>query len=279
MVKRLLVSLEISRPHNMLVAAFGVAAGYYLAAGSSYAQIWPATLITAAVTGAGNIINDCFDLQIDKVNKPRRPLPSGRLSLRSAVWLYRVCTVSITVSAVLFLQPSVTVMVILWQMALYGYARWAKKIFVAGNLLVTAVTSSVFLAGALVAGNPEAAAVPIGIAAFFVLSRELVKGAEDVSGDAASGVSTVSVVMGTGSAVVAASGLMLLLVAAIPAPTLAGYYGPPYLWVMELTVVPGLLAASWTLLRYPGKRTFGRVSWLLKIEMFFGVLALGLGRL
>jgi hypothetical protein len=72
---------------------------------------------------------------------------------------------------------------------------------------------------------------------------------------------------------------MLLLVAAVPAPTLAGYYGAWYLWVMELTVVPGLLAASVMLLRHPGKRSFERVSWLLKIEMFFGVLALGMGRI
>jgi geranylgeranylglycerol-phosphate geranylgeranyltransferase len=279
MFKRLLVSIEITRPHNMLVAAFGVAAGYIISGGSSVAEMWPAALITAAVTGAGNIVNDCYDLQIDRVNKPRRPLPSGRLTYRTAVWLYSVCTAVITAGAFFFLPSKIALLVVSWQLALYFYARWAKRMFVVGNLLVAAVTSSVFLAGALLTGNAAAAAVPISIAFVFVLSRELIKGAEDVEGDRASGVSTVAVVLGTDRAVLAASGLMLLLVTVIPAPALTGHYSVPYLWVMELTVAPGLLVASYLILKRPGKRTFGRVSWLLKVEMFFGVLAMGVGKL
>jgi geranylgeranylglycerol-phosphate geranylgeranyltransferase len=279
MVKRLLVSIEITRPHNMLVAAFSVAAGYIIAGGTMVAELWPAALVTAAVTGAGNIVNDCYDIQIDRINKPRRPLPSGRLSYNYAVWLYGVCTGVITGAAFVFLPLSVSILVVLWQMALYIYARWAKRLYVVGNLLVAAVTSSVFLAGALLAGDVAAAAVPVSIAAVFVMSRELIKGAEDVEGDRESGVSTVAVVKGTDSAVLVASGLMLLLVAAIPAPALTGYYKAPYLWVMELTVVPGLLVATYMILKHPGKRIFCRVSWLLKIEMFFGVLAMGVGKL
>ena len=143
MIKRLLVFIEVTRPHNMLVAAFGVAAGHVIAGGRVDAQLWPVVLVTAAVTGAGNIINDCFDLHIDKVNKPRRPLPSGRLTPRSAFRFYWVSTAAITTSAVLLLPYSVAALVVFWQAALYGYARWAKKVFIAGNLLVAAVGSVV----------------------------------------------------------------------------------------------------------------------------------------
>lgn len=279
MFKRLLVSIEISRPHNMLVAAFGVAAGYVISGGDSAAAIWPTALVTALVTGAGNIINDYYDVQIDGVNKPRRPLPSGRMSVRGAGAFYAAATVLITVGAFALLPLRILTLITSWQLALYVYARWVKRMFVVGNLLVAAITSSVFLAGALVTGNVTAAIVPISIAMVFILSRELVKGAEDVEGDRAAGVSTVAVVIGTARTVMAASGLMLVLAAAIPVPTLAGHYGALYLWVMELTVVPGLLAASYMVLKHPGKRSFCRVSWLLKIEMFFGVLAMGVGNL
>jgi geranylgeranylglycerol-phosphate geranylgeranyltransferase len=166
-----------------------------------------------------------------------------------------------------------------WQLGLYVYARWAKRKLIVGNLLVATITSSVFLAGALLTQNVAAAAIPVTIAFVFVSSRELVKGAEDLEGDRASGVSTVAVVAGLDRTVVLASAMMLLLAAAIPSPALAGHYGRPYLWVMELAVVPGLLAASYAILKYPGRKSFGRVSWLLKIEMFFGILAMGLGRL
>jgi 4-hydroxybenzoate polyprenyltransferase len=41
----------------------------------------------AAVLNAGNnALNQIYDLDIDAVNKPKRPLPSGRLSMREAWW-------------------------------------------------------------------------------------------------------------------------------------------------------------------------------------------------
>jgi hypothetical protein len=48
---------------------------------------------------------------------------------------------------------------------------------------------------------------------------------------------------------------------------------------MELSVVPGLLVAAFLISKYPSRHTFGRVSWILKFGMFFGVLAIGLGAL
>lgn len=33
---------------------------------------------------AGNVINDYFDYKIDLINKPQRPIPSGRISLDNA---------------------------------------------------------------------------------------------------------------------------------------------------------------------------------------------------
>jgi len=87
------------------------------------------------------------------------------------------------------------------------------------------------------------------------------------------------VVVGVDTTVLWASTMMLLLVSAIPVPALAGYYGAYYMWGMELAVVPGLLAASYLILERPGHRTFGLISWILKVGMFFGVLAVALGNL
>jgi geranylgeranylglycerol-phosphate geranylgeranyltransferase len=279
MIKRLLVSIEISRPHNMLIAAFGVAAGYLIAGGDSAGEVWPTALFTALVTGAGNVINDYHDVHIDRVNKPRRPLPSGRMPVRAAAVLYVTATALITAGAMVLLPLRVAALMVAWQLGLYVYARWAKRTFVVGNVLVATITSSVFLAGALLANDPVAAVVPVSIAIVFIMSRELVKGAEDVEGDRLCGVSTVAVVVGVDRTVLLASAMMLLLVSALPWPALAGGYGRLYLWVMELAVVPGLLVAAYSILKHPGRRSYGRVSWLLKVEMLFGVLAVGLGRL
>lgn len=278
MLKRLLVSLEISRPHNMLVAAFGVVAGYVISNGRSASEVWPTALFTALVTGAGNIVNDYHDVHIDLINKPRRPLPSQRLALRTAAIIYAISTLLITGGAAVWLPPRVTVLIVVWQAALYIYARWAKRVFVLGNVLVASVASSAFGAGGLLTGNGTAVVVPITVAFVFVLSRELVKGAEDVEGDRIAGVATAAVVVGLERAVWWAAALMLSLTAAMPLPALSGYYGTLYLWVMEVSVVPGLLVASYLILRSPNKRICHRVSWILKIGMFFGVLAMALGK-
>ena len=42
------------------------------------------TLVVFLMAGAGNVINDVFDYKIDAVNKPDRPIPSGRISLKNA---------------------------------------------------------------------------------------------------------------------------------------------------------------------------------------------------
>jgi geranylgeranylglycerol-phosphate geranylgeranyltransferase len=279
MFTRLLVSIELSRPHNMLVAAFGALAGFVISGGREFEAVWPTAVFTGLVTGAGNIINDYYDVQIDRINKPRRPLPSGRMSTKTAIALYVVASVLVIAGAFALLPLDVAALVVAWQAALYIYAVWAKRVFVLGNVLVASIASSAFLAGGLLTGNAAAVAVPIGIAFVFVLSRELVKGAEDIEGDRTAGVDTAAVVVGTGRTIVWAATLMLGLAALIPLPTLVGYYGSYYLLVMEVAVVPGLLTATYLIVKRPGKRTFGRVSLILKIEMFFGVLAVGLGNL
>jgi 4-hydroxybenzoate polyprenyltransferase len=66
------------------------------AAGADPAETWSAALVVypaigsimAAVLNAGsNALNQIYDLEIDRVNKPKRPLPSGRLSIRNA-WIF-----------------------------------------------------------------------------------------------------------------------------------------------------------------------------------------------
>ena len=41
--------------------------------------------MAAVLNAASNALNQIYDLEIDRVNKPKRPLPSGRLSLRRRV--------------------------------------------------------------------------------------------------------------------------------------------------------------------------------------------------
>lgn len=88
--------LELSRPFTLVAPALGVVSGAITAAGAYPRDSWTTDLVTytlvgalmAAVLNAGNnALNQIYDLDIDRVNKPQRPLTSGRVSIREA-WTF-----------------------------------------------------------------------------------------------------------------------------------------------------------------------------------------------
>jgi geranylgeranylglycerol-phosphate geranylgeranyltransferase len=277
MRRTLLALIEIARPHNMLAAGLGVVAGYYAAAGSFSSRAVMVAMVAALATGAGNVINDYYDFAIDRVNKPRRPLPSGRLSPRAALVWYGVLVAATTLLAALALPRPLLVLALAWQVALFAYARVLKRTWIAGNVTVAVVSASAFLAGGLAAGWPRAAVVPMLIAFAFVMCREMIKGGEDLEGDRRAGVRTLAVVVGPERAAVVAAGAMLLLTILLPLPALSGLYGARYFLAMEILVAPVLVVGALAVVRRPERRVFGGVSRALKLAMFAGILAIALG--
>ena len=70
--------LEILRPFNALMAVVAI---FLMAiiSGNFTLGVFIAGAVVFIITGAGNSINDYFDYKIDAINKPERPIPSGRI--------------------------------------------------------------------------------------------------------------------------------------------------------------------------------------------------------
>jgi 4-hydroxybenzoate polyprenyltransferase len=95
-VRRPRLFLELSRPFTLVAPALGFASGAATAYGAAPREVWHPHLIlypligltmAAVLNAASNALNQIYDLEIDRVNKPKRPLPSGRLSLHDA-WVF-----------------------------------------------------------------------------------------------------------------------------------------------------------------------------------------------
>ena len=269
--------LEILRPHNMLAAAFAVFAGFHAAGGRGFDRIAWLAALCALATGAGNVANDVCDADIDRVNKPRRPIPSGRLSVRSASLWYAIVSMAVIALALTMVPRTLATVVLAWQASLFLYARWLKRSWPAGNLAVAAISASALYGGALAAGDPRAAALAMVIVFAFVLCREMVKGVEDVVGDRAAGARTLAVVAGKETAARVAAASMLVVAAAMPLPSVAGRYDDAYAWIMLGLVVPALIAGAVTAMRTRDTKDFARVSRLLKLAMFAGLAAIVAG--
>jgi 4-hydroxybenzoate polyprenyltransferase len=95
-MSRARVYVEFGRPFTLIAPALGFASGAVTAAGAAPRESWSWALVIypligslmAVVLNAGNnALNQIYDLEIDRINKPKRPLPSRRLSMRDA-WVF-----------------------------------------------------------------------------------------------------------------------------------------------------------------------------------------------
>jgi len=106
--------LEFSRPFTLVAPALGFASGAATAAGAHPREAWSADLIVypligltmaAVLNAASNALNQIYDLEIDRVNKPKRPLPSGRLSLRDA-WVFTYAAYAVALVLAWLVAPA-----------------------------------------------------------------------------------------------------------------------------------------------------------------------------
>jgi geranylgeranylglycerol-phosphate geranylgeranyltransferase len=272
-MRKLLEKLRIVRPHNVAVAVLAVSTGFALSRSQGE---WPLLLIAATglVTASGNVINDYFDHDIDRINKPSRPLPSGLLTRKAALSIYIALLSLLAVMMIVFLPRAQSAWIAAWAILLHLYSWRLKRIYLLGNILVSAVSASGFVLGSFAGGNAGAGFVPAAFTFLFVMGRELVKDTEDLEGDRVCGAKTVPVISGAKNAMRAASVIFILLAIAFPVPYFTGRYGIAYLIVMILSVEPILIVSSIVSVT---NRSPARVSLLLKLGMFCGIAAFYLG--
>lgn len=128
------------RPANIVTAVSDILAGVAIALLSVQASetinwtVLAALVVsTVGLYGGGVVFNDVFDADLDARERPERPLPSGRASMRGAMWLGSVLFLlgiaaasSVNVSAVLIALAIVAMCLI--------YDKWAKHSPIAGPL-------------------------------------------------------------------------------------------------------------------------------------------------
>ncbi|HUT38983.1 MAG TPA: UbiA family prenyltransferase [Methanoregula sp.] len=87
------------------------------------------------ISGSANISNDYFDRDVDRINLPTRPLPSGRISVRE-LWILFFLFTTAGLAAAALLGPLVLALVaVFWGIALL-YNMKFKEYGVFGNLIV-----------------------------------------------------------------------------------------------------------------------------------------------
>lgn len=218
---------ELIRIHNVIGSAISAFMGFVIA---SEWKIIPmkiilASLVVALIAGAGYVINDVFDIEIDRINKPYRPLPSGRIKIKTAsILAFSMFLIGVILS--ILINYLAFVIALLTSISLYYYAKNLKKEGLVGNFIVALTTAlSAFYGGvAYFYGDWFfRVLIPTVYIFFFTLSREFIKGIEDVKGDMANGVKTLAVKLGVNKTWIISKIILLLLLITSPLPFFLGF--------------------------------------------------------
>ena len=280
LLARFFAYLELSRPVNGVIAFASVMLGGLLAVEGQVNRLGDAGLLKAAISAllllaAGNSLNDYCDCEIDRTNKPRRPIPSGRIQrVEALIAAILLMTAGITLGCLV--NRHLAIIAVSVSASLIGYALWLKRTPIAGNILVGCLTALTFIAGGAVFESLQGTLVPAIFALLFTTAREIVKDIEDMEGDFENNAHTIAVVSKP-AAVSIASIFAATVILFSPVPFLSGWYS----WRYMLTVFVGVDLVLTTLIvqlwRDASSKNCSRIQKWMKWDILVGLGAICLG--
>ena len=277
--RKLLAYLELSRPVNVAITFCSIPAASILAGARSpdWVQVVLAAATGGLVAAGANAINDFFDLEIDTINRPNRPLPRGALS-RGDARAFWLITSLIAIGLNFFLNIKALGIVVFAVSVLYYYSAALKRTVFAGNLVVGVLTGMAFIYGAVAVGRFERSLMPAAFAFLVNVGRELIKDVEDLEGDRRESAATLPVKYGVKPAQI----LTTVILSALVATTILAYILQLYnLWYLYLVLVidVALVFVIGSMWKDSSPVNLGRLSSILKFTMVIGLIAIFVGSL
>lgn len=174
--------LALARWRNAALAAAGVLAAAWWSAARFDMRVALVAIVAIALTALANTVNDLADVDIDRVAHPGRPLPSGAIRPRAAMWFAVGCGV-FSVALLTFVNLGLALLTLPVIGLMCTYSTWFKRRGVPGNVLVALLASLPFFYGAWVVGRPGRGLLLTMIALPLHFAREVAKDVDDAAGD------------------------------------------------------------------------------------------------
>ncbi len=282
----LIGSLIIMRPINCIMGTLTVIIGILNTRTGIPINILLINLVLGILTyyfiaGSGMIINDIYDIEIDKINRPNRPIPSGAVSLKQAKILFILTFgIGVMISIIHYLTFALSglnvILAVFFGLIGWLYAAWGKKQGFIGNIIVGISFSIGLIYGAVL----NSLTIPPYIYYFFLtaffllLSREIVKGCEDIEGDKEEGVKTLAIKLGTKKAIRFSLLFEVLAIIFFILPIFTNIINPLlFLIFMIFGLVVVLTTIVLSLSKNLEQENFKKISLLLKSGALLGLIA------
>ncbi len=237
------------------------------------------------IASAQNIINDIFDVEVDKINRPNRPIPSGDITIREAYFLFYLFNIIGLVFSGLssYIINSPLPVIVATIMIIVGVAySWKLKIMgFIGNITVGLSFATGYLYGVIIAtrsfsftGKIITSLMFFIISSTLLIAREIVKGIEDIEGDAIRDVRTLARSRGIKFAAVTAAIFYFIALVFFTWVYFIGVLNIYFLPFLVIGDIATILAIMYTLKGYSGA---SKASLWGKIGAFDGLVGFLVG--
>ncbi len=284
--------------------AFPVFKSYHSFPYLSQLNFWLIVIASVLIAGAGYIINDYFDLNIDSVNKPGKLVIEKVIKRRWAImWHLILSNVGLLVSFYVdlslhwFLRIGIIGIInCVCVFALWVYSTTYKRRLLIGNILISALTSWTILI-LYIAQFPswlkisvdarmnydfamtklfKLAVLYASFAFIISLIREVIKDMEDMEGDAKYGCKTMPIVWGIPATKVFTAVWIIVLIGAL---SILQFYVLQFGWWLSvlycfLLIIVPLIWILQKLYEAQVPKDYHRLSTAVKLVMFTGILSM-----
>ena len=159
--KKIFAFIKITRPINVAITFFVVVVAILISKNTELelSKIVLASLAAALVAAAGNIVNDFYDVETDKISHPNRILVMGVITKKEALFEYQFLNlIAVIISAYLSITLLIIVFVSIVLLFFYSYLFKQKPLI--GNIIISFLAGMAFIYGGFVSGNPLDAIIP-----------------------------------------------------------------------------------------------------------------------
>jgi geranylgeranylglycerol-phosphate geranylgeranyltransferase len=267
---------RLGRPINALAGVLAVIVSAYAVGPLSWWPVIAAALSVLLITVSTNAWNDYLDIEIDRINKPGRPLPAGTISPQGALY-FSIIGTALSLLIATFINLPAFLIALGANILLYLYSWKLKCTVLWGNITVALIVGLCFIFGGVAAGSTGPTLMLAATVFMAMMGREILKTMADYRGDLDQKCATISTVWGK----VMARRYTIVFLALTVVFTLATYvvekYNPVYLYLVIFGLFPILTYIAINAKSDASGQVLERNSTIMKYSFFVWFLAVVLG--
>ena len=266
---------KLIRAHNIALSILSSLIVANLISFNDIKLIVISAMIISLVMASGNIINDYYDIKIDMLEHPSRPLPNNIFSQKFIFFIMFVLIVLIFILSLFVNEMARKTLYIGIIPPLYLYSIFLKKIPLINNLIIAYLLGMVFMFNEIVFVNSFSLLMLPALLAFGLsFIRELIKDIDDYHGDKKFNIYTIPVIIGISNARYIAIILIIIFQCLCILPYYLNILSYKYFISLIFLIEIPLCFVLSLLFNNPNKRTFSKLVIYTKWITFGGLVVI-----